>query len=154
MTELQAIEAVYQRWKDGWELLHPRNAGGYPNVANDPLFVPYALDDEDFQPIPGTLGLLGCWATVVVRHSTRDQTTQGSPSRDDVIGNVFVQLFGPKNIGVARLVALAHDVRTVLAKKSIDDLELREGRTNEGTKKDAAWAMRVVVVPFTYTEQS
>jgi hypothetical protein len=143
VTELEAIEAIYQRWKDGWEVIHGAGAN----------LVPYSFDDENDRP-QDRVGALGAWATVVVRHSTREQATQGSPSRDDVIGNVIVQLFGPKNQGVAKLAGLANDVRTVLAKKSISDLELYEGRTNEVTRKDAAWAMRVVVIPFTYTEQS
>lgn len=145
MTELEEAEAIYQQWQSGWSVLHP-------DIAGDPARVPFSFDDEDDRP-QDRVGPLGCWAVVSIRHSTREQATQGSPSRDDVTGNIIVQLFGPKNEGVGKLATLADHVRKVLAKKSLGDVETYAGRTGEVPSKDA-WAMRVVVIPFVTTEQS
>lgn len=141
MTELEAIQAIYTRFIAGWGVLHP-------DIDGDPARVPFALDDEDYKPTD--LGELGAWATVVIRHSTRNQATQGTPSSDECRGSVFVQLFGPKNEGTTKLLQLAEHVRTVLAKQRIGEVNMYAGRSAEATKKDAAWAMRVVVIPFRY----
>lgn len=151
MTEEEAITAICQQWKDGWEALHPRDADTYQNVADDPLYVPWTLQDEIYDV--ADLGALGVWARVTIQHTTREQTTQGRPSQDECTGNVFVQLFGPQNEGVGKLVRLAEHVRAAIAKKDLNGLQLYSGRSQE-MPTDGKWALRMVVVPFRYTQLS
>lgn len=139
MTEPEAEEAIYQQWKTGWEALH----GPGPQV------VPFCLEDEVYDV--SQLGPLGAWARVSIEYSTRAQVTHGQPSKSEVRGNIFVQLFAPQNEGTGKLARLSADVRTALAKKSLGDLYTYDGRPVK-MPTDGRWAMRLVVVPFRYTE--
>lgn len=142
MTEPEAEEAIYQQWKAGWEAQHPANQA-------DPQYVPWCLEDEvvDFSQ----LGELGAWARVSIEYSTRQQVTHGQPSKSEVRGNVFVQLFAPANEGTGKLARLSDHVRKALAKKSLGDLYLYDGAPRK-MPTDGRWAMRTVVIPFRYTE--
>src|SRR5689334_17598792 len=115
MTEVEAEEAIYQRFDTGWTALHPAS-------QSDAQHVPFTFRNETFAP--SQLGALGAYVSVSIQHSTREQTTQGSPSKEHVRGNVIVRLFGPLNEGTKKLAGLADDVRTVLAKKNLNGLNL------------------------------
>ena len=143
VTELEAINAILSRWKTGWEALHPSS-------LSDPQYVPWTTTNEDFAP--DQLGALGAWARISVQHTVAAQTTMGSaPNRKfERRGNVFVQLFAPKNAGVALLATLAEDVRSALEGERVNGLNVYAGRTIE-VPEDGAWAMSTVVLPFRYT---
>lgn len=103
MTESQAIEAIYQRWIDGWLPLHPSNQA-------DPNHVPFVFDNEELASPPAV------WARVSVAHTSRIQGSMGPPGgrRFEVRGVIAVQLFGAFNVGRKPLAVLADDVRSVL----------------------------------------
>jgi hypothetical protein len=147
MTELEALNAIYGRWLEGWAALHPSD-------PEDPNYVPIGFGNEA-APDPSALGVLGCWGRVEVQHTTREQTTMGAVADEEVAGNIFVQLFGPLNKGAAGLAALATDARTVLGRKRIGDLVIRTGETRfQGEDAKKGWYMTVVVFSFFYEEQS
>lgn len=153
MTEREAIEAIYQRWAEGWAARHPSD-------PNDPNYVPYTFDNEEFSK--DTLGQLGSWARVTVQMSTREQATMGSaPNRKfENNGRVFVQLFTPVNQGRALRATLADDVREALEGRSIDELQLHEATTRgenwfstgPASEGSSGWSMSTIVVEFRYTE--
>lgn len=133
MTEREAIEAVLQRWNDGWTTLHPE--------------IPWTTRGEVFSSEAS-------WARISVQHSTAEQTTMGSaPSRKfERRGNIFVQLFVQENQGAGALADLAEDVRDVLEGQRLDGLTIYAGRTEEAPS-DGVWAMAAVVLPFRYTHE-
>jgi hypothetical protein len=143
MTEIEAINAILSQWKTGWQALHPTS-------ESDPQYVPWTTTNEDFAP--DQLGALGAWARISVQHTAAEQATMGSaPSRKfERRGNVFVQLFAPKNNGVALLATLAEDVRTVLEGGRLGEVNIYAGRTVE-LPEDGVWAMATVILPFRYT---
>lgn len=146
MTEVQLRQAILARWAEGWAALHPSDVA-------DPNYVPYTFENEVFAK--DALGTLGAWARLEIKHSTREQATMGVPSKDDVRGLIFVQLFGPLGSGKTLLSTLADDVRTVLAKRRIDELNLRAGETRDPVEDDGhGWAMGLVVVRFRYQHNS
>lgn len=153
MTEREAIEAILQRWKTGWQVLHPGSANDTdtPLDINEPLCVPWTTSNEIWPT--ELLGALGAWARISVDFTTSQQTTLGTPSKDEYRGNVFVQLFGPLGSGDGLLADLAEDARRVLHKKRIGELNLYVGRSEPGAS-DGRWAMRVVVIPFRYEHES
>lgn len=136
MTEAQAIEAIAQRWKDGWEALQPT--------------VPYTFEDEFFEAPT-------VWARVTVRHSVRQQISAGDVGtrRFEHRGNVFVQLFGDVDRGRAQLAGLADNARSVFEAKRIvvdandDKLTLYSASSRE-SPTDGRWAQHTVTVPFVY----
>lgn len=146
MTEIEALEAIYLRWAEGWAALHP-------SAQSDPNYAPYCFRGEVFSR--DQLGVLGVWARVDVRHSTRDQTTMGTIASEEVDGNVFVQLFGPLDQGAGTLARLADDARTVLGRKRLGDLVLFTGETRAPVEDHkTGFSMVVVVVKFRYEHQS
>ena len=134
MTEREAIEAILEQWKTGWEAAYPA--------------VPWTTRNEQF-----TTDGLTSWVRITVSHTTSDQTTCGSaPSRKfERRGNVFVQLFAPVDAGYGTLADYAQTVRTVLEGVRLEELNLYAARTEE-QPTDGAWAMATVVVPFRYTQ--
>jgi len=141
VTETQAVEAILQLWKTGWEALHPAD-------TSDPQSVPWTTDDEQYTP--DVLGPLGCWARIVFRPATDAQLTQGPVAFNEVAGVVIVQLFGPLNEGTAKLTALADDVRAVLKRKRSGDLRTLDAPSSKPAD-DGTWAMRIVTVECRYT---
>lgn len=146
MTELQALNAIYARWIEGWAALHPSD-------PDDPNFAPYALKNETFST--EELGLLGAWARVTIRWSQAPQTTQGGPDvrTYEPSGFIFVDLFAPINAGVTTLAQLSDDARVTLRGKRLGDTELciYEGESRNGP--DAAnWATQSVVFRFSFEQ--
>lgn len=142
MTEAQAIEAMQEAWVSslsGWPSLHPD--------------VPFVLDDEEFQA-PAT------WARFSIVHTVSNQISMGGPGqrRFERRGRIAVQLFGEVNQGSAQLAGFADDVRTLLECKSIIVAPNDYVRTYAGTTTkpsggtDGRWAMRLVTIPYWYTE--
>lgn len=144
MTEAEATQAILEAWEDGWDPLHPED-------PDDPEHVPYTYDNEVFDT--GSLGDLGAWARVSIRHSTGRQATMGSaPSRKfERRGFIMVQLFAPIDQGRTLLSELADDVRTALEGVRSSELLIHEGVTEE-SPSDGRWAMSVVTLPFRYTQ--
>lgn len=144
MTEVQAIEAIYEQWEAGWQALHPA-------LQSDPQYVPFAFKGEHFTP--DQLGALGAWARVSVAHTSAAQITFGSSGtrKFERRGNVFVQLFAPVGAGVGLLARLASDARTVLEGVRIGELNLHAARTEE-MPDESQWASSTVVVEFRYVE--
>jgi len=141
VTESQAVEAILQLWKAGWEALHPADTAQATSV-------PWCTDDERYSP--DNLGALGCWARIVYRPATDEQLTQGPLAMNEAAGVIIVQLFGPLNEGTAKLTGLADDVRTVLKRKRSGELRTHDAPSSKPAS-DGEWAMRVVTVECRYT---
>lgn len=144
MTEVEAIQAILERWEDGWDVIHPTDPAA-------PAHVPYTYTSETFRP--DELGDLGAWCRVSIIHTSAQQLTMGSsPNRKwERRGNAIVQVFAPLDRGRLLASELADDVRAVLEGQRLGDLLLYEGRTEEGGE-DGAWWMVAVVVSFRYTD--
>lgn len=133
MTEAQAIEAIYQRWRTIWLAAHP--------------LVPFHFENEGAESA-------GSWARVSVRHTTSRQMTQGqAPYRKfERRGVIMVQLWSPIDAGRAAMSALCDSARTVFEGKTIDEgLNCYGGATQE-SQTDGAWFMASVVTQFRYVE--
>lgn len=155
MTEQQAGEAIAEAWAAGWLALHPGSA--LPYDTGQAQCVPYALDNEAYDPEVSTLGPLGAWARVSIVPSIAAQGSMGPPgSRQyQTKGYIAVQLFTPAGGGGALLRSLCDDVRTVLQGKSFTagggSLPTFAGTTRgTGTSADGRWYQTTVVVPFYY----
>lgn len=146
VTEREAIEAILDQWKTGWEALHAGSAS--PTDPPAATAVPWTTRNEQFD----TDGLTS-WVRIAIIHTTADQTTVGSaPNRKfERRGNVFVHLFAPVDAGYGTLADYADDVRTVLEGKRLDGLLLYAARTEE-QPTDGTWAMATVVIPFVYVD--
>ncbi len=151
MTEREAIEAILEQWKTGWQTLHPGSANDdeTPRDLTEPLCVPWTTENEAFTT--DQLGALGAWARISVSPSTGDQATCGTIATEEYRGSIMVQLFAPANAGVGLLAGLAEDVRTALHRKRLGSLITYVGRS-EPVPTDGAWAMRSVVIPYLYTQ--
>jgi hypothetical protein len=151
VTEADAVEEMYQQFKDAWDAKHPGSSTPI-NIAL-PLCVPWTARNETFTP--DRLGPLGQWLRITVKHATRVQTTQGPAGSRmfEVRGNIFVQLFGPLDQGARPLALTAGDVRDALEGVRVTtELVTYEGSTRE-LDDDGTWCMSSVTVPFRYTEQ-
>jgi len=145
MTEAQAVEALYEQWQTGWEIIHP-------SIVGDPERVPYTFTNESFSD--DQVGDLGAWVRVSMNHATAGQITHNKPPsrRFERRGEVFVQIFAPVDAGVLLLAELADDVRSVLEGVRIgDDFCTYAGRT-QPNPEDGQWSMATVVIPFRYVE--
>lgn len=138
MTEAEAIEAIQQRFIDGWTAIHPAD-------PEDPDHVPFTFSGEVFDSSD-------TWVRLSVNHSTRNQMTAGATARFDSRGNIMVQLFGSIDIGATQLAELAEDVRTVLEGIRLQDIVIRAGASRPaGT--DGRWEMKIVTLPFEVEQQ-
>lgn len=139
------------QFKTGWEAQHPRNAGGYPAIATDPLYVPYAFEEETLDTTQ--LGALGAWMDLTIKHTSSSRLTQGL-KKYERLGFIFVRAFGPKGQGIACVTTLVDDIRTALESKEIvvgsERVLTYEGRTTDVT--DPAWSAKGVTIRFRYTE--
>jgi hypothetical protein len=134
MTEVEAHEAIRQRWKTGWEALHPADTG-------DPDHVPFTFENESFDAV-------AAWVHVAIEPTVRGRTTQGREhGRYSSRGIVRVRIFADANAGADAITELASEVIAVLEDVRITDVILREGSTRMGPT-DGRWVMRVVTVPF------
>lgn len=143
MTEAQALEAIYGRWKTGWEALHSQ-------VSTDPSYAPYVFDNESFDAVDR-------WARVSVINTTRIQTTSGPKGtcRVEQRGYIAIQLFGARGKGAGELATLADDVRKVFESEAItvgdQELAVFEGASDRPTT-DGRWFMKLVRCGFLYTD--
>lgn len=157
MTELEATNGILSTLIAGWETgpdgLHARDAATYPDVTQDPTYVPLALRNEKFST--DQLGLLGAYARVTIRWSVAPQTTMGGPDvrTYEPSGFIFVDFFGPLDAGVAWAAGLSDDVRSVLRGIRVGETELciYEGESRNGPD-DPAWNTQSVVFKFSYEQ--
>jgi hypothetical protein len=148
VTERQVIEAALAQFDAQWEVLHPGSRS--PANTAQAGCVPWTTSNEPFTP--DQLGVLQAWARITINHSTRVQATMGdAPTfKDDVRGQIIVQLFAPVGKGGGLLADLAKDVRSTLRGR-FSGLSLHAGATQPGGE-DGRWAMCVVVIPFRYED--
>lgn len=132
MTEAQAIEALTQRWIDAW-----------PGLSA----VPYTFDNEIADSADS-------YVRVSFVHTVRAQQTMGSDGgrKFESRGYIFVQLFGPVNVGMKTLAELADKARSVYeGRRLAEELTTYAGSTRE-SPTDGRWAMRTITIPFAYEE--
>jgi hypothetical protein len=143
MTEAEAIEAIKQRWEDGWEALHPADPG-------DPDHVRYVFEGEP-EDAPAL------WARVTINMTVRNQATMGSEGnrRFDARGVIMVELYGDIGQGETPLVLLCDDVRKVFEGRRVGspaEIVMHSGSSRQSTT-NGRWLRRMVTVPFTAYEQ-
>ena len=137
MTEAQAVEAILETWKAGWDILHPADC-------------PVTFENEAFTSVSQ-------WARVTIVHTDRRQMTLGpvGSRRFETRGRVAIQLFADLDQGIGRTATLNGDARAVLEGKTIvvgnENVALFGGATTN-LPTDGRWSMSVVNVPFFYTE--
>lgn len=137
LSELDAVEAIYDRWRIHWTAAQPG--------------VPYTFTNETSD------GQDPAWARLSIQHSTSNQVTIGqAPHRKfERRGNVFVQLFGAVDVGRGALEGLVDATRTALESRVIASscgaVYTRAARVVE-IPEDGQWWMSAVVVPFFYQE--
>ena len=136
MTEVQAVEAIMQAWKAGWEARQP---GVYWTSENE-------VGDS-----------AATWARISVRPSASAQASMGAPGsrRFHRFGTIAVQLFAPINAGDAALSGMVDDVRAVLEGASFTVAGVAEpvktfAASSDGRQTDGAWHMVMVTVPWRY----
>lgn len=138
MTEAEAVEAVYQRWKAVWDVLH----------ASD---CPYVFENKPFnEPSPPTQ-----WARVSMRQVDSNQHTLGTLGtrqwqRDAA---VWVQLYRPLGEGTASLTGLVDDVRAVFEGASFDGVFPAGSPRMQTIGTDGNWYSAAVICPIFYYEQ-
>lgn len=128
MTEAEVIEALSDRFRDMW-----------PTLSAIPFTLENEIDDSVEQYI-----------RVEVVPTVRRQVTQGSEGgrKFEMRGNVFVQIFGPVNVGAKPLYVIADLVRTVYEGFRIaEELTTYAGSTRP-SPTDAVWAMVTVTIPY------
>lgn len=132
MTELEAIEAIYQRWVDTWPGLQP--------------LVPYSFANE-------AAATQGAFVLVMVEHADSEQGTQGRAPfrRFDRRGHIVVTLYAPVNAGRRQLAEMAGSVRDVFEGLSIGDVETYATSTSE-LAETGSHARAELRTPFWYTE--
>lgn len=133
MTDAEAEEAILQRWDEVWPTLHPA--------------IPYTFENE-------TYAAIAAWARVTVVPTTRAQKTQGHEGmrRFENQGRIMVQLFGAIDVGTKPLNDLVASVREVYEARRIggDIVTRAAAAVREST--DGAWAMRMVSIPYDYSQ--
>lgn len=136
ITEAQAYEAVAQRWKLVWDVLHPEML--------------YALPNESFTEPDGAT----TWARVELRPLDSVQETLGKPQsrqyRRDA--TVWVWLYTPRNVGVRPAAALVDDVRKVFEGESYGGIDPAGAMRSELVGSDGRWYEVAAVIPVTYYE--
>lgn len=141
MTEVEAVDAIQQRFITAWEAEMPLDDLG--NVA-------YTFEGEGFEA-PAN------WARVTVLHASARQTSAGGTGtrRFERRGNVFVQLFTDVELGRRAASRLADVARTVFEAQRVsvagDDepIVLYAGQTRE-VETEGRWVRTTVSFPFTY----
>lgn len=134
LTELDAMQAIYQHWWDGWD--------------HD---VPCSFTNEAADAAP-------TWARFHVQHTVSEQMTTGpAPFRQfERKGRIFVQLFSAVDEGRGHLSGLADLSRGVLENARIVG-QCGAVRTGDAytveLADDPARYGQVVVVDFRYVEQ-
>lgn len=138
MTEVQAVEAIMQAWKLGWEALRP---GEYWTTENE---------------VGATEAT---WSRISVRPSASVQASMGPPGtrRWHRRGTIAVQLFAPVNAGDAAISAMVDDARTVLEGASFIASGVAEpvktfAASSDGRQSDGAWHMVLVTVGYRYQQ--
>lgn len=142
VTEAQAVEAMLERWEDGWGDLHPDD-------PTDPDYVPYTLDNEGFDSVDK-------WARVTIVNTVRGQTTTGPEGtrRYEQRGRIAIQLFSDVDRGPIEMASLCDDVRKVFEGKAIvvaaQEIALFEGASSP-LPTNGRWNMSIVSIGFLYT---
>jgi hypothetical protein len=135
VKEAEALELMSRHFLDEWPALQPG------------LVDAVTFDNEVFEG-------RDTWLRVSFVHTVRVQQTMGSQGgrKFESRGYVFVQLFGPTDVGVKQLAELADDVREVFeGRRLADELTTYAGSSREGPS-DGRWATRTVTIPFIYEE--
>lgn len=141
MTEVEALEALTQRWIDAWPTLEPQ--------------VPYAFEGE-------AVDAAATWIRVTFRPAARVQATMGPPGgcRFEDRGLIFVQTFVDVGLGVKRQAELASAVREVYERREVGSPELvtfaatrRSGGERDPRQSDGRWSMSVITIPYWFDEQ-
>lgn len=135
LTQAQAREAIYQRWKDQWSDLQPG--------------VPFFFENEQVVPEPTTP-----WARVTLRHTDSVQHTLGAPGTRQFRreASIWVQLFAPVDGGMATLDGLVGDARSVFEGTVVDGVDPAGAARVQEIGPDGKWYEVVVVSPVTYYE--
>lgn len=137
ITELEAHEAVYQRFKSQWDTLQPS--------------VPYCFANEKFTELQdGTTS----WAIVELRGTDSVQHTLGQAGSREWLrqANVWVRLFTPLNGGVGPAMALVDSVRQVFEGADYGGVHSSGGARVVPVGSDGRWYEVVVISPVTYYE--
>ncbi len=138
MNRAEAEEAILERWDSSWSSLQPA--------------IPFTFDNEEFEGVDQ-------WARVTIRPSSSRQVTMGpvGSRRFERRGNIFVQLFGPIDVGSKPLALLSADVRTALESRSIAGVGGGEpvstyAANEQDVGTDGRWYIVVLSVAFSYHE--
>lgn len=138
MTEAQAVEAILQAWKAGWEARRPGE---------------YWTSENEVGASEAT------WARVTVAPSTSTQASMGPPGsrRFHRFGRISVQLFAPVGLGDAAIADMVDDARAVLEGASFATAGVVEpvktfAAESASRQTDGAWHMTVVNVPYRYQQ--
>ncbi|MDQ1446817.1 MAG: hypothetical protein QOI20_3281 [Acidimicrobiaceae bacterium] len=138
MTEAEAIEAISERWRSGWEQAHPE--------------IPYALHNEAFRPQDASAAATVTFGPLVAR-----QLTQGPIGARlfEYRGVINVKLYGPLDAGARQLAMLAGDVRAIFASQTIGGAPgvepVYSAAAGSVPGKEGKWATLLVPVPFDFT---
>jgi hypothetical protein len=128
VTEAEVIEALAQHWRDTWPALS---------------VVPFTFDNEIADSAEQ-------YARVSFVPTVRSQATMGTEGarRFHMRGQIFVQLFGPVNVGVKSLYELADKAREVFeATRIADEITTYAGSTRQ-SPSDGVWSMVTVTIPY------
>ena len=149
LTQLQARRVIASRWITSWAALHP-------DAVDDPLYVPYQIDNEQFTE-PAHLRLDGTpmqWARLTVRHLPDAQFTLGAPGNRIYrrTANIWVQLFTANGQGLEELDVLSDQVRSIFEGVSFGGIDpAGAADVNEiGTANH--WYEVAITLPVTYYE--
>lgn len=137
ITEAQAHEAVYQRWKSLWPTLQPT--------------VTYCFENEKFvEPNPATTP----WAHVSLKPTDSNQHTLGAaPNRVWLRdAGVWVRLHVPLNAGVGSVTSLVGSVRSVFEGASFGGVSSVNGVRTVPVGSNGRWYEVVVISPVNYYE--
>jgi hypothetical protein len=138
VTEAQAIEAILQAWRTGWEAAQP---GVFWTTTNE------------------TGASEATWARVTVRPTSSVQASMGAPGsrRFHRRGVIAVQLFAPIDAGDATIAGMVDDVRSILEGASFTVSGVAEPvktfAAESGERQtDGAWTMTSVVASYRYQQ--
>lgn len=137
LTLNQAREAVYLQFKTNWDILHPGALYFFENLAG------------------ATPTVDAYWSRVTMRSLDDRQDTLGAPGTRQYRREaaVWVQLYGPLNVGTLELDTLAHDVRTIFEGTSFGGIDgVGAVRVTPLGNENSKWYEVAVVCPITYYE--
>lgn len=137
MTEVEAYEAVYQRWKSEWPTLQPS--------------VTFVFENEKFRE-PTTPD--ATWARVRLLPADSLQHTLGGIGQAKYLrmANVWVNLYGPRDAGLRGLAGLIDSVRKVYEGRAFSDIDPAGGTRVVPVGSDGRWYEVAVISPVTYYE--